>query len=820
MKLVVSLLITLFLCSCSTSTQQSSAKAIDLVPSSSVMVFQSENLANAADFFTENSFFKANSDLAFFKEIEEEIEFFKGFKTASSGVICFSAIGKKNIATSFIASSEDVDFNELSSTVSNRKSFTYEGKEVNEFKWKEKSLYAVWFDQNIMVSNSKLIIENKIRDIANAIPADEAFKSALKTTDSSTPSIYIQTEDFKNLYNKAFAEHTYLLFSNITDWVGFDLKLDTDEIKLSGVGVSQENADKKLDLLKNQERLKHQIATVVSLNAIGFESYAIPDFEMYLEQRKKLGYSYNNTNANFFEAINEVGKIHYTQEDLVVLKSSNAAEAFASLQPIIQSQKNFRDFEIYTVLNAEMLQIYAPLIVLKQANFVTQIGDFFVFAKHVEALENCIINYLNQANLALQANYKTLENKLSNSSNVLMFALSENWLAHMQTKSHASFKDKVSNLDLKNYHGVGLQINVDEKFTYVNAVMLSTPQNKNSSLVKQVNRFKLIENSLIHPEFFTNWRTQQRDVFLQDEQLQLQLLDAEGKLIWNKSLSEVVLSPVTEFDIFQNTRLQLAFATEHKIHVIDKNGKDVSPFPIQLKEKITQPLQIFDYDNNGKHRFMICQGNRLKAYNKEGKLVKGFDFKTDNSDISRPPKHIRIGKKDYVLVQESSGKLHVLDRTGKERVSYETDAEFSGNPWFLYDGQFTSTTKDGNVVQITEAGDVQITEKDLLSNHFINASGRLLVTLSENILQINDVEIELDYGLYTSPQLIQNQDKTWVTLTDTQAKKLYVFDEFGNLLNGFPVYANSKASYYSLETNKVKLMVEGEENAILLYEIN
>ncbi len=820
MKLIYSLFLIVLLSSCSTSNDESETPLFDLVPSSSVLVFQSEDLTEVSNLFLENSFFQANQDLPIFEEIENQVSYFKAFNTEQKGILCFSAVGKKDIATSFIASSKDVDFKKLQSQVSERKTFTYEGKEINEFTWNQQKLYAVWFEQHLLVSNSKLIVENKVRDVVNAIHPNDALLAALKTTDNSTPNLLIQVDEFKNIYNKAFAENTYLLFSNITDWVGFDVKLDAKEVKLSGVGVRQAAIEKKLDLLQKQERLSHQIAKVVALNAIGFESYGIPDFETYLEQRKNLGYAYNNTNIDFFEAIDEVGKIHLPNQDLVVLRSDDAAKAFQNLKLIIDAEKSFRNFEIYKVNNPKMLQIYSPLVVLKQANYVTQIGDFFVFAKQIATLEDCIINHLNRANLQLQNSFKNIEEQLSSSSNVLLFTLVENWKTHMQTKSNAKFSKNIEQLSVNNYQGAGVQLNVDGDFSYITAVTLSIEEEEKTTLVKQNSRFKLDQNNLIPPQFFTNWRTQQRDVFIQNENLDLQLLDTDGNSIWNKSINEVILSPITVFDIYRNTRLQLAFATQNKIYVLDKNGNNVSPFPIPLKEKITQPLQIFDYDNNGKYRFMVCQGNKLKAYNKDGKLVKGFDFSTENSEISAHPKHFRIGRKDYLLVQEASGKLHIVDRTGKERVAYQTEEVFSGKPWFLYDGQFTSTTKNGDLIQISEEGEVSVIQKGLLPNHYINATERLLVTLSENMLQINDVEIELDYGLYTAPQIIQNQDKSWVTLTDKQAKKLYVFDEFGNLLNGFPVYANSKARFFNREVNKIRLMVEGEENSIIIYDVN
>lgn len=820
MKFVISLFLSFLLLSCSSTTQQSSLNPIDLIPSSSILIYQSEDLANTSSYVLKNSFFKNHQNLPLFKKLSNRVEFFNQFETASSGVFCFSTVGKKDIASTFITTSTDIEFQQLKAEISNRKTFTYEGKEINEFMWKDQNLYAVWFDEAIMVSDSKLIIENKIRDLANTTTVDEDFAKILKTVDPSTPNLIFHANEFQNIYKKAFAKSTYNLFNNLTDWVALDLKISEDLLQLSGVSISDASQKRKLALLKNQKRISHDVAKIVPLNAIGFESYAISDFESYLEQRKNIGLSNQTAHQHIFEGIAEVSKIHFTNEDLVVLRSKEAETTFEQLGPLMESEKKFRGFELFQLKESDMLQIYAPLAVLNPAKYVTQIEDFFVFAPSIEAIENAIINHVNQLNLHKQPSYQAQVAKLSSSSTALLYALSENWAAYMKTKSQDDFVANVEQLSFQDYKGMAFQLNVDEEYAYLNLVLQAVKKESNTTSVKQNSRFKLTNKSLTKPQLFTNWRTKQRDVFVQDQNLNVHLFDADGKPIWNKKLKDVILGKALELDIYKNTRLQLAFATENQVNVVDKNGNEVSPFPITFTEKITQPLQIFDYDQNGKYRFMVCQGSELKAYDKGGNLVKGFSFTTESSPISQPPKHFRIGKKDYILVQEASGKLHILDRRGQERVAYSTSVSFSGKPWFVYDGKFTSTTADGNLVQISENGKVEITEKDLLPSHYIVANDRLLVTLSENVLQINEVQIQLDYGLYTTPQILQAQDKTWVSVVDQQAKKLYVFDEFGKLLKGFPVYGSSTVDYFSTEASKIKLMLEGEEGSILFYEIN
>lgn len=820
MKFIISLFLSFLLLSCASSPQTSERKPIDLIPASSLLVIQSKDLAKTFSDLSDNSLIQQNQNLPVFKSLVSQVSFFKDFKTSSKGVICFSAIGKKDLATTYIGYSEDIDFQQISSSITNRKTFAYEGKEINEFTWKDELLFAVWFDDIVMVSDSKLIIENKIRDVANGLTLDESFSKVLKTVDTSYANVFIQVTDFKRIYQKALSTKTYALLDQLTDWVALDFKTSKDGLQLSGISTSEELHQRKFDLLSGQPRIVHGLAALTPLDAIGFESYGISDFEVYINQRKKQNLLSTSAYEEWFQGIEEVGKIHFPMEDVVVLKRKNERHTMEALNALINSKKEFRDHRIVELKEGNLLQIYEPLVSLKNALYMTQINEFYVFATTTETLENLLINHANGFHVSKLENYQAQYEKLSTSSSAMFYLLTENWAEQMQDEAVNNFQQNLKEVKFSNYKGLLLQVNVDYEYAYVNALLEEVEPTKNTSLVKQKSRFKLPFEPLSSPRLFTNWRTKQRDLFVQDQNLMAHLLDADGNTLWSTPLKDVMVGDFMEFDIYKNTRLQLAFATQQQVHVIDKNGKEVAPFPISFSEKITQPLAIFDYDNNGNYRLMVCQGKKLRAYDKGGNLVKGFEFSTKTSEISQPPKHYRIGKKDFILVQEAAGTLHILDRRGQVRVNYSTSLSFSGQPWYVHDGKFTSTTAQGDVVQISPSGKVSVLEKNLSENHRIVANERLLVTLSSNELHINEVSISLANGMYTTPQIIQAGTKAWVALTDKEAKKLYVFDENGTLVQGFPVVGNSSVDYFSNDAMKVQLMVSGEEGSILMYEIN
>ena len=115
------------------------------------------------------------------------------------------------------------------------------------------------------------------------------------------------------------------------------------------------------------------------------------------------------------------------------------------------------------------------------------------------------------------------------------------------------------------------------------------------------------------------------------------------------------------------------------------------------------------------------------------------------------------------------------------------------------------------------------TKKDLklTENHNLVANNTILVTFNENELSINGKIVNLDYGLYTEPQLIEINNKAYIAITDTQTSKVYVFDKDANLISGFPVYGNSQISLANMDNRgKLEFCVKGEDNSVLIYQMN
>ncbi len=305
---------------------------------------------------------------------------------------------------------------------------------------------------------------------------------------------------------------------------------------------------------------------------------------------------------------------------------------------------------------------------------------------------------------------------------------------------------------------------------------------------------------------------------VQDVKNQLHFISSNGKTLWTKKLKNPIIGKIKEVDLLRNGKKQLAFVTKHHFYILDRTGRNVSPFPIKLNDDITQPLSVFDYDNNRKYRFIITQGKEVLMLNSKGKTVKGFKFKKTKSNIVFAPQPFRISSKDYIVIAAKNGKLNILSRVGKPRVSISKTFDYSSNPITVENKKIVVITKNNTKNSIGVDGKVSVKKLNVTSYQF-RVKGKTKVTLDDNLMRINGILVELPFGIYTAPEIFTVNRKTYISISETQENKVYIFSKTGKLLSGFPVFGTSNALLDgSFNKGKTSIMVRGDSKSILLYK--
>jgi hypothetical protein len=177
---------------------------------------------------------------------------------------------------------------------------------------------------------------------------------------------------------------------------------------------------------------------------------------------------------------------------------------------------------------------------------------------------------------------------------------------------------------------------------------------------------------------------------------------------------------VHQVDYLKNNKLQYLFTTERNLYLLDRNGNPVGNFPVRVPAPA--PLQtaaVFDYDNTFDYRFLAQDlvGN-LYLYDKDGKLLEGWNPLRLGYRLAGLVRHLRIRDKDCLVALQLDGKVHVLTRKGKAYPGFPLALPQSANPLYVEKGTdaantyLTSLSNTGEIVRFNLEG--KITDRQQL----------------------------------------------------------------------------------------------------------
>ena len=93
--------------------------------------------------------------------------------------------------------------------------------------------------------------------------------------------------------------------------------------------------------------------------------------------------------------------------------------------------------------------------------------------------------------------------------------------------------------------------------------------------------------------------------------------------------------------------------------------------------------------------------------------------------------------------------------------------------------------------------------------------------MNDNILSIKGKKVELELGVYTKPKIFYIYDKIYVSVTDIQNQKIYLFDSQAEPIPNFPVFGSSLIDLIDMENDKkLELVAKDQENSLIVYKMN
>jgi hypothetical protein len=565
-----------------------------------------------------------------------------------------------------------------------------------------------------------------------------------------------------------------------------------------------DSINSKLSILRNISPSEIKTDKIIPNSFSSFFSFTISDSERFIFNFKNYlkadDLSTENINFESFNLIDEISFVE-DQEKFLILGISNTE----------QLENYFKLNDIDNLKDIKKINLGLDMKTLIN-NFDQKTS--FVYAA---LIDNSLVITQSVSQIKKIINSKAIKDNLSSNSKYLNYK-------NQKSTKHSFFwvNNNSNSMDSNDYPFIGFSGVINENIALLDFDYSKLNQSKQSNDIF-TEFFLTFENEInSDPIWLKNHLNNQYDFIFQDSENHLYYYSNKGNQYWKKKIPKKIIGDIKQIDIYKNGRLQIIFRTEDRLYVLDRNGNEVKELSFEINSGENNiPISIFDYEKNRNYRFLVTNDNIIEMFDSRGKKVSGFKPNTFESSIIKSPVHIRIDGKDFIIVQLKNEELKILDRRGRDRINIDEQIQFSENSIYSYMKTFTTTDNQGYLVQIDLDGKLSKKNLNITSDNLIDIKNDNLVYISENILSIKGININLPFGRYSKPKIFNESSRMLIGISDFSENNIYLYEDNGELIKGFPLKGNSIIDIRDSDKDgKIEVITRLDNYSIVSYELN
>ncbi len=702
------------------------------------------------------------------------------------------------------------------------------------------------------------------------LPFAEMYEKVAKTSGRNVDAnIFINFERVPTIARSIFSSSYFKdrkILPDFGAWSEIDLLIKNDELLMNGYSEAEDTLNQFLSLFQRQEPQKIEVTRVLPYNtsmlvSFGFSNYQSlhADNKLYLanegvypEREEKLKSIKNRYGPNVEAYMtswigNELALAminphmeDYESNTFLAVHASDIELAIRNLNSLSSSQYNssYREYSIRRITIPELIPvIYGRLFAGIEKNYFTRIEDYVVFANSAKSLENFINIFLSGKTLEQNENFKGFTDNVSNLSNIFCYFNIRNstkMLSEALAVPLAGFINRNPEV-VKNFEAMAVQFKALNNMYFTSVYVRHNP-----AFVKEdLSIWKAYLDAPVYgqPYFVKDHRTNNLKIVAFDTLNNMYLIDHDGNIDWKLNIGEKVISDVHTVDYYKNGKMQYLFNTAGRIYLIDLLGRDVEGYPVDLKDKATNGLAVFDYDHDRDYRFLIAlDDNRVYNYDIKGKKVNGWKNPLSKAKVSSSVQHLRDGGKDYIIIADDEGNIRITDRRGKDRINLKSNMVNALQSEFYVNetnskGIILTTASDGKLIYIKGNGRLETTNFGEFSagHHFLyedfdNKGGKDFIYLDGNVLTVFDrfknviFSWEFENVINSRPVIIPVSSREKIIgVVSAESGKIFLFDRNGKLLSTPDHIGKTQILIGSLKRDGQLNMIVGSGNTIYNY---
>jgi hypothetical protein len=821
----------------------------DLVPDDAVVVYEKDNCQSCIDDISKSSVWKLIEKVSSYKRPSDSINAkISEAITHTNGVLVSVHATKKDefdmlyyLPASTQASLLNLFLTDKKYRVNKR---AFNDAEIHEVRFSNQ-VFSYSIIENIWFGSfTPFLVEDVIRTYRSN-DADRNLRQSVSftTIKDDAGNLYFKLEHFSELISLFFKDHD---FAGIVPGKSalLDIKATKNEVVLNGFSTdSVDQSRYLLSVFHHQSPVSFGLKQFIPNRTIAVASYGISDGASFFQDLQKFSIrtkkskldslkKINVDGEKLFAAINDEIAVCFFESSrskdlskILLIETENIRDWSQSLGQLAQKfsvdtvfYEHYSSYEIREVPVFQFPEkLFYPFVTGFDHCYYTSIGKVLVMGENLEELKNYLDDIEGEDTWGRSvAKNRFLESTLLE-SNVSLYVNTPRVWNLLAGKMHPRWQSFVTENKrlLQSFQMSSVQFSHLNNSYYTN--MLFTYQPFGATVDAQTNEKRSItrfERPLVNLHAVRSHVNRSNEILVQDSLNDLSLVSSDGKVLWKLPIGDEIISDVTQIDFFNNGKLQYFFSTRSAVHIIDRLGNYVDPYPLHFNSISIEHVSVIDYDNSKKYRILVADDKGLiRMFDKEGKPLLGWEPNDAKGGLAMPPKHYRIKGKDYIIAIRKDGTVYLWTRRGEmiRKFPLATESIPTGDIYLergttLANTYFVMISSDGYRIRFNPEGKIQSKETLAKTSVFstfglVNEkSGKsyLILQQDEKQLQISDEEArKLFSATFTGITYgdVKYFDfgggKSFMTIRDKSQGFCYVYDGQGNLLTVPPLEAHS-----------------------------
>lgn len=627
--------------------------------------------------------------------------------------------------------------------------------------------------------------------------------------------------------------------------------LDVQPSQLKINGYLQPGEEELISLFSDQAaQPSKDLATQLPGDVVAFKAFG---FSSYPELR--IGFPSNRAHIKYWIKANERG-LYNVEDDFnenisgqliafettapghhyISVEVNDTLKALDHLQHMSDSVLKQDSLKIYRLNDSleHSLQLFLPLSA-HPTNYALLLNSHVFFADKSEHLLRLMQDFRNGNMLEKNESFIVYKNQnFTDEFNYILYNSPKQ--ISKDIPSFFNFKNSGSENPFENFKHFSICISrYKDVFKYrFHLLHESEIKNKKQHVLWTL---KLDSASSMPAAGFVNHVTGENEILIQDDRHVLYLINAKGTVLWKKQLKERILSDIKMVDMFKNRKYQMLFNTKNYLHLIDRNGNYVEPYPVKLPSEACSEISVFDYESTRDYRiFIACKNKMIYNYAIQGSLQEKFASVKTDDEVHLPVQYVKVGLSDYLVAVDKEGKIYTFSRKGAGRIGLRNRTNTNCRNFYTDAGNNTQSTflvyvddRNGLINKIsfedvkeiiklpseTEHGSVTFALIDgNRSMDFILSYDHTLqaYNFTGNLILEKNFDIPLSSGNYYGDE----SHSVFYTLSEDKTE-LRVFDQIKSAVKSYKANAMPLVSNLFNDNKKYLIITNGEHlNCVLL----